>query len=234
MAKNSLSLDGIVVDIGNSDYKVAFVSQGEIHSIHRTKSCPNLIKYDVPIIACSVVPRRTARLQNKVLIHWITHADLPILSPTNVGVDRLVALYAAKTLYKAETVLVIDVGTFMTLSVLHQNEFMGGYIVPGPHTMMASYDLGAQLVKNQNWTPNKTGTRPKDTVTAMQAGTTEILQRGLTSLIGEIKLQYPHILVVGTGGAAIDLLSPIADVAIINPTLILEGLGRLAKAKQLV
>ncbi len=233
MVKSALSVDGIVVDIGNSDFKYAIISQGEICSVHRTKQRPSLNPYKVPIVGSSVVPKRKQRMDNHKKVYWIDQQDIPIKAPHQVGVDRLIALYAAKTLYKAETVLVIDVGTFLTFSVLYQNEFAGGYIIPGPHTMMMSYSCGAQLYKHPFWSPYKKGMLPQETLDAMQAGTTEILQRGVASLIADIKSQYPHILVVGTGGMAFDLLRPITDVAIINPTLILEGLVGLAEAKEL-
>jgi type III pantothenate kinase len=145
----------------------------------------------------------------------------------------LVALYAANVLYGEGTVLVVDVGTFLTLSILHQQEFIGGYIIPGPQTMMDSYGVGAQLPSKQSWRRSGYFEWSKDTVMAMQNGTTETLIRGVTSIIKEIMTRFPGVLVVGTGGAATSLLTPIHEVVLINPTLVLEGLVSLAQTKDL-
>jgi type III pantothenate kinase len=233
MVKKPLSLDGIAVDIGNSDYKYALLSQDEQISVIRSKTPPRLARYRLPVIGVSVVPTKRTRVDRHISVCWVKHEDISIIAPPNVGIDRLVALYAAEAIYGANSVLVIDVGTFLTLSVLHQQEFVGGYIIPGPQTMMTSYGRGAQLPSNQLWFPNSIKGLPKETLEAMQAGTTETLTRGLESLIEQIKNSYPKMLVVGTGGGALSLLTPIDAVNVINPTLVLEGLGRLAKAKNL-
>lgn len=231
MAKKPLSLDGVVVDIGNSDYKYALVEQQNIGSTCRTKTLPHLSRFNVPVVGLCVVPKRQRQFEKTVAVRWINNEDVPIEAPKNIGIDRLVALYAANHLYKALAVAVIDVGTFLTVSVLRDSVFEGGYIVPGPHTMMTAYGAGAMLPANLRWgSSTEHEVLPQNTSAAMQAGTTLTLQGGLEMMIGDIRKKNPDILIVGTGGAWA-LLEPLDFVQIINPTLVLEGLAYLAKVK---
>ena len=79
--------------------------------------------------------------------------SMPVHYTKTLGADRLSFAYLvwsylsdksdAKVSKKA---LAIDVGTFLTIDLISkQDGFVGGYIFPGPFTLMESYTAGAKL-----------------------------------------------------------------------------------------
>ncbi len=94
------------------------------------------------VVICSVVPRALAVaekvIRRKMSVKPIVigrDIKVPIKNnyrnPRQVGQDRLVGAYAAKSLYKAPC-LIIDFGTAITFDVVSPHgEYEGGIIIPG-------------------------------------------------------------------------------------------------------
>ena len=102
------------------------------------KKYPQLEK----VVMCSVVPGKTKMIEsliernlNKKVLKIRREIGVPIKNnysrPQQVGEDRLVGAYAAKTLYGAPAI-VVDFGTAITFDVIStKGEYEGGLIVPG-------------------------------------------------------------------------------------------------------
>lgn len=66
--------------------------------------------------------------------------------PNRIGIDRLLNVFAAKTLYQVPAV-VVDFGTATTFSVVnHSGEFIGGAISPGLNLAFTSLTSRAELL----------------------------------------------------------------------------------------
>jgi pantothenate kinase type III len=65
----------------------------------------------------------------------MTHEQVPIKtdvdSPEKVGIDRLLAAYAATKKYGDTPMLIVDAGTAITVDVVQNQTFCGGAILPG-------------------------------------------------------------------------------------------------------
>ena len=55
-----------------------------------------------------------------------------------IGIDRLLAVFAAKRILKQENIIVIDFGTAITIDILENNIFIGGVIFPGINLLFNS------------------------------------------------------------------------------------------------
>ncbi len=72
--------------------------------------------------------------------------EMPVNYSETLGDDRLILGYLAfKKIKQKEIVLVIDAGTFITMDIVTENGFQGGYIFPGIKTFLASYTQGSKL-----------------------------------------------------------------------------------------
>jgi type III pantothenate kinase len=77
--------------------------------------------------------------------------NMPVNYTKTLGDDRLYeSFFLFQKIEKAERVLLIDAGTFLTADLINTEGFMGGYIFPGSKTFLKSYTLGAQLPLVQN------------------------------------------------------------------------------------
>lgn len=92
-------------------------------------------------------------------------AGMPVHYTKTLGEDRLIEAYYS---YKKEKVptLVIDAGTFVTMDVVTESGFLGGYIIPGTEAYFSCYNKGEQL-KSVPLTLHFTHTLPSDTAEAI-------------------------------------------------------------------
>ena len=49
----------------------------------------------------------------------------------DLGKDRLAAIIGAINLYSNENILILDIGTCLTIDFINNNEYVGGRISPG-------------------------------------------------------------------------------------------------------
>ena len=140
----------IAIDIGNTALHFAWLDgRGKITKVKRLptagveiadiKEILSAGKQET-IVVCSVVPDVTVlfcRLKNSFNPNiYVIGEDIkvPIKSFYNkrrIGMDRLVAAYAAKKIYK-EARVIVDFGTAITFDILSENgSYEGGLILPG-------------------------------------------------------------------------------------------------------
>ena len=149
------------------------------------------------------------------------------VNPQQLGVDRWMGLIAARQRSQMAT-LVVSVGTAMTVDALSAGGvFLGGLIVPGLVMMQQSLRQGTARVAEVDgvWQ-----TFPCTTADAVQSGI-------VAALCGAIQVQYARLAEIAgcvprcllTGGDAEKLLPHLALAAEHAPTLVLEGIDRVAK-----
>ncbi len=72
--------------------------------------------------------------------------DMKVNYSATLGDDRLIASYQVfKKIKKHEKVLLIDAGTFITVDLITDDGFQGGYIFPGFSRFLKIYSESAQL-----------------------------------------------------------------------------------------
>ncbi len=235
------------IDIGNSNIVIGLIDkQGVIN-----KECYETskeIQYEeyirkiigsnniTGIIISSVVPKineiieQTAiNICGKTPIFVNSELNLGITikydNPQKLGADLISVAVGAVAKYKGP-VIVIDIGTATTFSVINGNkEYLGGMIAPGPHTSMkALASMTAQLPEIELTTTNKViGTNTIDCMkigitTAHAAMIDEMLERVLN------ELNENEVKIIATGGGAKKIIDMCTHKIIWDENIIFDGL----------
>ena len=150
--------------------------------------------------------------------------------PQEVGADRLLAAYAARTLFPdAPSVISVDFGTATTFDCVSGNTYLGGLISPGLFSSRNA--LAANTAKLPRISLEMTESHVrigKNTITSMNHGFLFGFAAMTEGLCERLKEQLPGpVFVVGTGGAAHDLSRICRAFDTVRPDLILEGLRLL-------
>lgn len=230
----------LLLDAGNTRLKwavaegSAWLDQGALPY----EALPELCRHVVPAMACvvaSVAPaeheQAIARLLAPLGIvpRWLAAAASSgdvrnaYLPPQSLGVDRWMALIAARRRTQ-QAALVVSVGTAMTVDALSAaGVFLGGVIVPGMGLMQQALREGTARVAPESggvWQafPRCTADAVASGVVAALCGAIERQHARLAELAGE----RPACLL--TGGDAASLLPHLAVSAELAPQLVLEGI----------
>jgi len=159
------------------------------------------------------------------------NAKVPLKSAyrkNEVGQDRLITAFAAKTLYGLP-VLIIDFGTAVTFDAVSENgEYLGGLILPGVKMSLESlHERTAMLPKTHlKKTHSFIG---KDTHSSIRNGMIygyAAMCDGLITLFR--KKLGKHLKIVATGGDSALISRYTQSVKKVDPTLSLKGLHLLS------
>lgn len=148
--------------------------------------------------------------------------------PERLGVDRWLALLAAKRHYPGAS-CIVDCGTAVTVDVLTSaGEHLGGLIMPGLALMRRSLAEGTEALGAQ--ATQHLGLLARDTQDAITAGSSQALAGFIERVAGEL----PSVVAepcrnILTGGDA-ELMAPMLRVPIeLDPHLVLRGLAVVAE-----
>lgn len=245
----------LLIDMGNTRIKWVWVAAGRINeettgqggldAFHRlTKSHAG----DPParILLSSVAAHeRTAAVVDACNAHWAAtisrlSSSRQLAGITNVyeqaetlGVDRWLAIVGAAYSY-GMPVVIWDLGTASTLDAVDaQGRHLGGYIFPGPASMLEALRAGTALTvpsalsgtAEDRQTRQDHGIRPGQTtadcitqgVKATQIGALKQFLRSISPQVGDPTL-------VVTGGAAPGLLPELDFKYIHDPLLVFKGM----------
>lgn len=163
-------------------------------------------------------------LITKVKDYWRGNkfSGMPVHYATTLGEDRLIQAFYCFKKFKTNS-LIIDAGTFLTLDIVNESGFQGGFIAPGLSAYFSVYQKGEQL-KSLNFSSNFSFSLPKDTISAMSLSYLAFVElaKGLI-----IKEKVQNVFVTG-GGTELwkDFLKDVQDQReIINePNLIHHAL----------
>lgn len=239
----------LAIDIGNTTTKFGVFEDDKLIKRHliptiRSKSSDEIyesldgeLNYNFNgAIVSSVVPELRESFQNLIENHFNTSAifvgndfdfGFKILynPPENVGIDRLVAAYAAVKKY-GKPCIVCDFGTATTIDVVNkQNEYLGGIITPGMNLLAdALHQRTSKLPKIELRKPPKV--IGDSTVSAIQSG----VYYGYIGLVDGIVKQMIAELgekpkVIATGGLVKTIAETSKTIKIVDENLMLEGLN---------
>ena len=154
------------------------------------------------------------------------------LEPAALGVDRWAALVGACARAENSPVLVIDAGTAVTIDYVGTDRiFRGGVIVPGLHAMSNTLNVSTARIQAQlgEGAVGELNLQNPDTQGAVENGVRLALTSALTSAIRYFTDSAGEGLrVFVTGGDATWAQTRIDQEMIFAPSLVLEGVQRMA------
>ena len=147
--------------------------------------------------------------------------------PQEVGADRLLGGFAARTLFDDETLIVVDFGTATTFDCVQNGAYLGGLICPGVLSSVTA--LGTQTAKlpQISLEPGSAdldiGTSTRQSLNhGVLFGFAAMLE-GLTARLKK-RLAAPDARVIATGGFAPHLAAITSCIDNLAPDLLMQGL----------
>jgi type III pantothenate kinase len=196
----------MLCDIGNTTYHFY---DGTCHDKQSVDTFdPQTITQKVYFISVNQeVSKKLASLENWIDLSW--HVEKKNYYET-MGIDRIMACEAV------QDALIIDAGSAVTVDVVKEGVFEGGYIYPGLHAMNACYaKISPALAYSFNYELDL-DIMPKNSQDAISYGYLKTLYSEVVSH------KMPIIL---TGGDA-KIFAKIFPHAMIHETLVFEGMKK--------
>lgn len=149
--------------------------------------------------------------------------------PGRLGVDRWLAMVAARGLH-TEATLIVDAGTAATFDLLlPDGRHLGGLILPGIEMQRASLLAGTQIPRIESEPTDEPWA--VDTATAVAAGSLQAIAALATRLYDRLALEAgatPRLVL--TGGDAERLIPAMDRPCRVVPDLVLRGLAEVVSA----
>lgn len=207
----------IIIDIGNSKAKVyvfdndTFICKYLINNNLSDLDALELNnKYDIKdVIVASTIDVTLAMRSSieKLNTNWqqfTGQSSVPISilykTPTTLGADRLAAILGASAQEDGKNILIIDVGTCVTIDILTaKKEYIGGNISPGIKLRilaMNEHTAKLPLIKKEGDCP----IYGYDTETAMRSGVIRGIAFEVKGYIDRFIKQYSNTVIYITGG----------------------------------
>ncbi len=243
------------IDVGNTNIVAALIDNGEViaqcryatakneKALYHKKQLDHLTSNQVVsgVIISSVVPEVNDDLKEAcselaeaspifVSAGLDTGLDIRYDHPSKLGADLIAVAVGAVKRYGAP-VIVIDIGTATTFSVINEDrEYLGGMIAPGPFTsMMALASAASQLPEiESDFTDSVIGT---NTIDCMKIGVFNAHSVMLDGMIEKVKdhLKLSDIRLVATGGFSEKITRMCSHKIICDQDLIFAGLYDIYK-----
>ncbi|GHS98724.1 type III pantothenate kinase [Bacteroidia bacterium] len=237
----------IIIDQGNSAAKVALFDQDKLV---RTSSIGVLTNSVLAKIITEFQPQAGilctvkqldaslyAFLADALPVFYEMNPQLPLpltidyKTPQTLGMDRIAAAVGAVAQQPGANLLVIDIGTAITLDfVTAGGVYKGGNISPGPELRFKAlhhFTNRLPLIDEQGDLP----ALGYDTPTAIRSGVIEGIVRELNSYIEEYE-KNENILTFLTGGYAFYFESKLKNTIFADGNLVLKGLNEILNHQQ--
>ena len=158
-----------------------------------------------------------------------TGLNIKLDNPASLGADRVADTVAAMHEYPLP-LLVVDMGTATTMSVINEREeFVGGAIMPGLRLSLEALSSRASLLPHIDLIPPK-NVIGRNTITNVQAGIVYGYVGQVDYIVRKMKAEIggsEHIRVIATGGLSRMIASETSTIDIIDGLLTLKGLRLL-------
>lgn len=193
------------------------------------------------VVLCSVVPMLTPIVRDALKRFLKTNilivgrdVDVPLKNnykkPNQLGMDRLLAAFAACKLY-GPGVIIVDFGTAVTFDVVNKKgEFAGGMIFPGLDLSLDALHHHTALLPAIDIT-NPQSLLGRDTVACINSGIVFGMAGVCDGIIVRLKKRFKNYNVVATGGNIPLIKRYSSEIKIVRPALVLEGLNFLINSK---
>ena len=218
----------LLVDIGNSAIKWC-LGDGDIHAEPiESFNLGKLPIVDEVLVSCVGDCELLSAVKNT---HFVkTQSAYKTLrcgyqNPSELGVDRWLAMIAVVEQYSNQSVLVIDAGSALTFDlILASGEHQGGLIMPGLSVLRSSFDqfsTNSQQIRSHNLANN--------TKDAWEFGTGYMLISAINAQIERHLDDFGDLIVVLTGGDSKIIALRLNYQVKLHQNLVLEGLSNYAQ-----
>ena len=247
----------LAVDIGNTRIKAAvFEGSTLLDQFHFNNSdllnelrfILNKYKNASEIVVASVgnIPKKAfLEFENQVKIHFIsTNSNFPFknnyLTPTTLGIDRMVLASGAVLKYPNQNRLVIDAGTCITYDFIDEKDnYLGGAISPGIRLRFESLHnhtaklplLTLETIKAQNSESEKIPFIGNSTFEAIYSGVINGVINEIEGFISQYEAVYPKFIIILTGGDTEFLAKRLKNTIFANSNFLLESLNQTFQHK---
>ena len=156
------------------------------------------------------------------------HGNLTIAyeTPSNLGVDRFLAMLGAIENYPSANLLVIDLGSALTIDIVNDDgAHKGGLIMPGLMALRKSFTK----FSTENMSQSLTGLQ-NNTKDAWLSGTETMLIVTIKEQIKDFQSQYSNGVVLLTGGDITKLSNELPQSLNYFENLVLDGLVSYAES----
>ncbi len=118
-----------------------------------------------------------------------------------IGVDRLLHSIGASLFYEG-SVCVVDMGTAITIDLVKNNVYKGGYILPGVESICKSLTFSLPQLPLVDIDKNHENVPAKNTSDALSNGVFYSITYGLQGIVRSWQEKFDEFTVVLTGGSA--------------------------------
>lgn len=237
-----MPVTNLLIDIGNSNCKVAFGNKGEIGEIFKS-SDENLLDFilsvignrSIGVIILSTVREDDPKMQEALaarcrkLVVLNSSTKLPIdfkfgFPAEKLGSDRLAGALAVVMLFPGKDCMKFDFGTALTVDFVNKEGiFLGGNISLGMRSRFRALNT---------FTKRLPMITPGEEICSFGKNTTQALESGVVlgmkfEVEGYIN-KYPDHTVVFTGGDSFYFAEKLKNSIFVIPNLVLVGLALIA------
>ena len=146
--------------------------------------------------------------------------------PLDLGSDRFLAMLGALKHFPDRNLLIIDVGSALTIDVVNDSgEHQGGLIMPGLEAIRGSFAKFATNSQSLN-----SSTLKSNTDEAWLSGTQAMLISSIKEQITTYETEHPDGIVALTGGSVRSFISELPETVNYFDNLVLDGLESYSKS----
>jgi len=234
----------LIIDIGNSQTKVAIFDKGEIVQLICMEdfniSKLELLKLTYPGLNRAILSA-VGHIENDLLKALRHDFDLFIelghLTPVPIGnlyesketlgLDRIAAAVGGNTLFPGKALLVIDAGSAITFDLIDRNhQFLGGNISPGLEMRFKALHQFTkklpEVKRDEQW--QNIG---RTTEEAIRAGVQNGMIFEIDGMIDQIIKDWPDCQVILTGGDSFFFDKKLKNTIFVKFEITLIGLNRI-------
>jgi type III pantothenate kinase len=233
----------LIIDQGNSAAKAALFDENALVKVFHTEALTGAFLSDVvqrfqprSCILCSVKnepPKSYKALEALPSFYRLSHRlPLPLTidyrTPQTLGMDRIAAAAGAAAQLPATDLLIIDIGTAITIDYVSADGiYHGGNISPGIELRFKAlhqFTDRLPLIREEGDLPPL----GYDTDTAIRSGVIQGIVRELDSYLAEYKKKQP-VSAFLTGGHAFYFERKLKNPTFADENLVLKGLNEILK-----
>ena len=146
--------------------------------------------------------------------------------PLDLGSDRFLAMLGALKHFPDRNLLIIDVGSALTIDVVNvSGEHQGGLIMPGLEAIRGSFAKFATNSENLNLSSLQTSTEE-----AWLSGTQAMFIASIKEQITGLEIEQSDGIVTLTGGSVRSFISELPETVNYFDNLVLDGLESYSKS----
>lgn len=234
----------LVIDIGNTQVKIALFRDNELLLLHTATETDQVL---IRELTAQHNPQAAivSSVRKDEGIAWLTNFGFPVLfaganlklpikllykTPETLGSDRLAAAIAAAYMFPGQNNLVVNAGSCITTDfVSAENEYLGGTIAPGMHMRLRAMNhFTGQLPLIQKIS-KETPLLGDTTESSMMSGVINGITAEIQGFITALKKDIGFFNVIFSGGDGKIFAKKLKSRIFAVDNIVLHGLNQMLK-----